>query len=141
MYMMLFSSGYRKTLSTCRLHSGSSSKKSTPARGPRRSARHPRWDDGGAKRADRHQRSAGAGEAGDAMDARGLDGLGEGHGRQERGEPTRQPRRARPRRPQEQDVVGTTPAYYFASPMSLRMPMDLLLNLLVKLENQCRAIS
>jgi hypothetical protein len=25
--------------------------------------------------------------------------------------------------------------------MSLRMPMDLLLNLLVKLENQCRAIS
>jgi hypothetical protein len=40
-----------------------------------------------------------------------------------------------------QDVGGRTPAYYFASPMSLRMPIDLLLNLLFKLENQCRSIS
>jgi hypothetical protein len=42
---------------------------------------------GGAKRASRHQRGAGAGEAGDAVDARRLNGLGEGHRREDGGEP------------------------------------------------------
>jgi hypothetical protein len=95
----------------------------------------------GATGARHDPRQAVAGAAGDAMDVGGVEGLGEGHGRQDRGEPAGQPRRARSGWTQKQDVVGTTPAYYFASPMSLRMPMDLLLNLLVKLENQCRAIS
>jgi hypothetical protein len=40
---------------------------------------------------------AGASEAGDAMEARRLKGLGEGHRRQDGGEPPCQHRRARPR--------------------------------------------
>jgi hypothetical protein len=65
---------------------------------------------GGAKRAGRNQRRAVAGAAGAAMDARGVDGLGEGHGRQDGGEPPGQPRRARPWRTEKEDVMVTTPA-------------------------------
>jgi hypothetical protein len=45
----------------------------------------------------RHQGGAITGPAGDAMDARGFDGFGEGHGRQDGGEPPRQQRLPRPR--------------------------------------------
>jgi hypothetical protein len=51
---------------------------------------------GGAARAGRHQRRAVAGEAGDAVDPRGLHGLGEGHRRQNGGEPPGQHGRTRP---------------------------------------------
>jgi hypothetical protein len=37
--------------------------------------------------------------------------------------------------------MGRTPAYHFASPVPLGMPMDLLLNLLVKQLNEYGAIS
>jgi hypothetical protein len=40
-----------------------------------------------AKRAGRDQRRAVAGEASDAVDTRGLEGFGEGHGRENGGEP------------------------------------------------------
>jgi hypothetical protein len=95
----------------------------------------------GATGAGRDKRRAVTGAAGNTMDARGFDGLGEGHGRQDRGEPPRQHRLARPRRPQEQDVVVTTPASHFASPVPLEMPMDPLLNLPVKLASLCGTIS
>jgi hypothetical protein len=68
------------------------------------------------------------GEAGDAMDARGFEGRGEGHGRQDGGAPAGQPRLARSGWTQEQDIMGRTPAYHFASPVPLGMPMDPLLN-------------
>jgi hypothetical protein len=64
----------------------------------------------GATRSGGHQGGALAGEAGDAREARGLEGLGEGQRRQDGGEPPRQPRRARPRRAQQQDVGVRTPA-------------------------------
>jgi hypothetical protein len=63
--------------------------------------------DGVVRRATRAGRDQGrpvAREAGDAMDARRLNSPGEGHGRQEGGEPPGPPRRARPRRPQEARV-------------------------------------
>jgi hypothetical protein len=44
-----------------------------------------------------HHRRAGTGAAGDAVEACGLQGVGQGHRRQDRGQPPRQPRRARPR--------------------------------------------
>jgi hypothetical protein len=50
----------------------------------------------GATRASGHHRRASPGEAGDAVDARGLDSLGKGHRRQNRDEPPRQHRLARP---------------------------------------------
>jgi hypothetical protein len=40
-----------------------------------------------------------------------------------------------------EDVWGRTPAYRFASPMSLRMPTDSLLTLLVKQPNEYGAMS
>ena len=95
----------------------------------------------GATRARRHQRRAVAGEAGDAVDAQGPNGFGQGHRRQDGGESAGQHRRARPWRTQEEDVVGSTPAYHFASPMSLTMPMDLLLHRLVKLPHQDEALT
>jgi hypothetical protein len=67
------------------------------ARGPRRSAPHRRWCDGGATRPGRDHRRAGTGEASDTADARGLNGLSQGHGWQAGGESPRQHRRARPR--------------------------------------------
>jgi hypothetical protein len=54
---------------------------------------------GRPKRASRHQRGAGAGEAGDAVDTRRLNGLGEGHRRQDDDEPARQSRHAGSRWP------------------------------------------
>ena len=47
------------------------------------------------------QRCAVAGERRDVVDTRRLNGLGEGHGRQDGGEPPRRHRFARPRRSQE----------------------------------------
>jgi hypothetical protein len=81
-----------------------------------------------------------SGAAGDTVDARGLDGLSQDHGRQDGGEPPGQHGRARPRGSEQEDVVRRTPAYHFASPMSLGMPMAPLLNLLVKRPHQYEAI-
>ena len=52
-----------------------------------------------AKRAGRDHGRAAAGEAGDAVNPRGLNGLGEGHRRQDGGESAGQHRRARPSSP------------------------------------------
>jgi hypothetical protein len=49
-------------------------------------------------------------KAGDTVDARGLNGLGEGHRRQDGGEPPGQHRLARPWRTKEEDIMVTTPA-------------------------------
>jgi hypothetical protein len=68
--------------------------------GMMRGATRVRGDDGGA----------GAGEAGDAVDAGGFNGFGEGHRRQDGGEPPRQPRLPHPRRAQEENIMVTTPA-------------------------------
>jgi hypothetical protein len=51
---------------------------------------------GGATRVCRHARGAIAGEAGDAVDTRGLNGLGEGHGRQNGSEASGCPARVAP---------------------------------------------
>jgi hypothetical protein len=51
---------------------------------------------GGPTGAHGDQGGAGAGEAGDAVEAGGLEGFGPRHGRQDGGEPVRQPRLARP---------------------------------------------
>ena len=59
---------------------------------------------------------AAAGEAGDAVNTRGLDGLGQGHGRQDGGESAGQHRLARPWRAKDEDVVGRTPASASVSP-------------------------
>ena len=75
------------------------------------------------------------------MDARRLDGFAQGHRRQDGGESPRQHRLASPRGAEQEDVGNRTPAYHFASPVPLGMPMDPLLNLLVKLGHQCGAIS
>jgi hypothetical protein len=96
---------------------------------------------GGATRASRHQRGAVAGEAGDTMDACGLKGFGQSHRRQDSGESPCQHRLASPRGAEQEHIMGRTPAYHFASPMSLRMPMDPLLNLLVKQPNEYGALS
>jgi hypothetical protein len=62
--------------------------------------------------------------AGGAMDARGLDGLGQGHRRQDGGEPPGQHRRARPRRAEQEGVVVTTPTSSLTSrtPTGSRCP-------------------
>jgi hypothetical protein len=70
----------------------------------------------GAKRAGRDQRRAGAGAASDAVEARGLEGLGQAHRRQEGGEPPRQPRRARPRGAEHEEIMNRTPASASLSP-------------------------
>jgi hypothetical protein len=72
----------------------------------------------GATWARRDERGTLTGEAGDTMAARGLNGLGEGHCRQDGGQPPRQPRLPRPRI-QPQDVVGRTPV---STPRSPRPP-------------------
>jgi hypothetical protein len=51
---------------------------------------------GGATRPGGDDGGAGAGEADDARDTGGVEGLGQGHRRQNGGEPARQPRLARP---------------------------------------------
>ena len=65
----------------------------------------------GATGASRHQRGAVAGEACDTVDTRDLNGFGEGHRRQDGGEPPGQHRRARPRGTEEKDVMDRTPAF------------------------------
>jgi hypothetical protein len=94
----------------------------------------------GATGAGGDQGGAVAGETGDTVDPHRLDGLGEGHRGQDGGEPPGQHGLARPGRANEEDVMVRTPAYHFASPMSLRMLMDPLLNLLVKQPNEYGAI-
>jgi hypothetical protein len=74
---------------------------------------------GRAKRASRHQRGAVAGEAGDTMDACSLKGFGQGHRRQDDGEPPCQHRLARLWGTKEEDVVGRTPASSSAPRASL----------------------
>jgi hypothetical protein len=67
----------------------------------------PRIRDGMVERttwAGRDQRRAVAGAAGDAVDPGGLEGFGEGHGRQNRGESERRHRRARPRGPSKRTL-------------------------------------
>ena len=71
---------------------------------------------GGATRAGRHQGRAVAREASDTMDARRLEGFGQGHRRQDRGESPPQHRRAGPRRAEEQHIMVTTPASASGSP-------------------------
>ena len=77
--------------------------------------------------AGRDQRRAVASEAGDTVDARGLDGLGEGHRRQDGGEPPCQHRLARPRRAEQQEVMGRTPASPFGFTRHSGVPMATLL--------------
>jgi hypothetical protein len=109
------SSGWRKTSRTWRRHSGHASKKRTPWWASATSpgigtwpplirptsemlwwgARHGRVGD---------QCRAVAGEAGDAVNTRGLDGLREGHRRQDGRESAGQHRRARPRRTKEEEI-------------------------------------
>ena len=63
-----------------------------------------------ATRASGDQGRAVAGEAGNAVDARGPEGFGEGHRRQDEGEPPGQHGLARPRRADKEEVWVTTPA-------------------------------
>jgi hypothetical protein len=49
-------------------------------------------------------------ETGDTVDLRGLNGLGAGHGRQDGGQPARQPRRARPWMAEQEEVMVKAPA-------------------------------
>jgi hypothetical protein len=64
----------------------------------------------GAAGASRDQGRPGAREAGTAVEARGLEGPSQGHGGQNGREPLRQPRRARPSGPQEENVMVKMPA-------------------------------
>jgi hypothetical protein len=100
--VVLFSSGW-KASRPWRWHSGRSSRKRlpwcashmSPGAGicPPRSTLQPRWCDGGATQAGRHQPRAVAREACDTMDACRLNGFGQGHGRQDGGESPCQHRR------------------------------------------------
>jgi hypothetical protein len=66
-----------------------------------------------ATRAGRDQRRAGTGDTGDAADARGLDGLGEGHRRQDGGESACQCRLACSWGTKEEHIMVRTPASSF----------------------------
>jgi hypothetical protein len=74
-----------------------------------------------AARAGRDPRRAVAGETSDAVDTRGLNGLGEGHRREDGGEPPCQHRLADPRGADEEDVVGRTSASPSASDQHLEV--------------------
>ena len=126
----LSSSGWRRTSRTWRRNSGHEEHAMV---GQRHFTRHqhvapadqPRIRDGmmgGATRESRHQRGAVAGAAGDTMDACGLNGLGEGHRRQDGGESAGQHRLARPGRTKQKEIMVTTPASHFASPELLALP-------------------
>jgi hypothetical protein len=78
---------------------------------------------GDVKRAGGDHRRAVAGEAGDAVDTGGLNGRGEGHRRQDGGEPPGQPRRACPREAEQEEIMGRTPASRCASPELLWLPL------------------
>jgi hypothetical protein len=77
----------------------------------------------GATRPGRDQRGALAGEARDAIDARGLNGLSQGHGGQDGGEPPGQGGRARPRGAEEEQIWVPMPASGSASSGSPGMPI------------------
>ena len=79
------------------------------------------WGAAGARRDDGR---APAGHTGDAVDARGVEGFGQGHIRQNRGQSPCQPRVPRPRRPQEEDIMLKTPASGSALPQPLWMPTE-----------------
>jgi hypothetical protein len=117
-YMTPSSSGWRKTSRTWRRNSGNSSRQSTPWWASDTSPGIGTWPPpispasemvwwARATRAGRDQRRAVAGEARDAVDTRGLNGLGEGHRRQDGGEPPCQHRLARPRGAKEQVALNT----------------------------------
>jgi hypothetical protein len=72
---------------------------------------------GSATRAGGDQGRAVAGEAGDAVDTRGLNGLGEGHRRQNGSEAPRQHRLARPRRTKQKEVMVRRSASPSALPL------------------------
>jgi hypothetical protein len=93
---------------------------------------------GRATRAGRDQRRTVAGEAGDAVDAGGLNGLGEGHGRQDGGKSPGQHRRARPWGTKKEDVVGRTPASRLGLQRPLGMPTVTPVNPPWKWEQQWR---
>jgi hypothetical protein len=76
---------------------------------------------GRATRAGRDPRRVVAGEAGDAVDTPGLKSLGEGHRRQDGGEPPGQHRRARSRGAEQEQMMVTTPA----SPSASRGHLDM----------------
>jgi hypothetical protein len=73
----------------------------------------------GAERAARDHRRAGAGAASHAVDARGLEGFRQAHRRQDGGEPPRQPRLARPRGAEQEEIWVRTPASASCSPRPL----------------------
>ena len=91
---------------------------------------------GRATRAGRDQRRAVAGEARDAVDTRGLNGLGEGHRRQDGGEPPGQHRLARPWGTQEEDVMGRTPA----SRSPWHVPLDMVIDMTPPDAAPCRTL-
>jgi hypothetical protein len=70
----------------------------------------------GATGARRDPRQAVTGAADNTREARGVEGLGEGHGRQDRGAPAGQHRLARSGWTQEQHVMGRTPTSSLDSP-------------------------
>jgi hypothetical protein len=67
------------------------------------------------------QKPCAADRARDAVDTRGLNSLGEGHGRQDGGEPSCQHRFPCSRRSKEKDILGRTPASRSPSPLSLQV--------------------
>jgi hypothetical protein len=95
----------------------------------------------GATGARGDQRRAGAGGAGHAVEAGALDRFGQGHRRQEVVSRRANIDLPAPGEPRSKDVVVTTPASHFASPVPLEMPMDPLLNLPVQLASLCGTIS
>jgi hypothetical protein len=78
------------------------------------------WGAAGARRDDGR---APAGHTGDAVDARGVEGFGQGHIRQNRGQSPCQPRVPRPGRSQEEHIMVRTPALVSASSESRRTPL------------------
>jgi len=99
-----------------------------PRQGPLAAADHADSRDGvvgGPEGARRHDGGAPPRQAGDARDAGGLLRSRPAQRQQDGGEATRQPRRARPRRPDEQDVGDRTPVSPSASgpPLSVATAM------------------
>jgi hypothetical protein len=70
---------------------------------------------GGAERPGRDLCHAVADAACDEVNAHGLNGFGEGHRWQDRSEPVRQHRLARPRGAEDEDIMGRMPASRSAS--------------------------
>jgi hypothetical protein len=77
----------------------------------------------GAKGARGDEGRVAAGQPGHTVDPRRLDGLSQGHLRQDGGEAARQPRCPRPRTTQHEEMMNTTPASRSAVPTPLERPM------------------